>query len=311
MSEGLSSNTQAILLLTAPLIVGRAGAAPDLLSAAEYRLLARHLREIKRQPADLLSPEAVEVLDGCRAIVDPDRLQRLIGRGFLLSQAIERWQTRAIWVRSRADADYPRRLKARLKDDAPALVYGCGDIGLTQAGGFAVIGTAKPDSDAIEDARRVGGLAAEAGTTLICGGAGALDQAALRGAVEVGGRVVSVLADGLERAALNRDHRKWLIGGQLTLISADDPNAPVETGGRQRRDTLVRTLADAVLLLCAEESAAVRHDGHDEMPVFVRSAGMASAPLDALLAKGALRWPDPQDAEAFKTALDAARSGII
>uniref|UniRef100_UPI001952E46F hypothetical protein n=1 Tax=Escherichia coli TaxID=562 RepID=UPI001952E46F len=70
MSEGLSPNTQAILLLTAPLIAGRPGAAPDLLSPAEYRLLARHLRGIGRQPADLLSPEAAEMLDGCPAIVD-------------------------------------------------------------------------------------------------------------------------------------------------------------------------------------------------------------------------------------------------
>ena len=59
--------------------------------------------------------------------LDGYRLQRLVGRGFLLSQAIERWQARAIWVVSRADAEYPRHLKARLREDAPAILYGCGD----------------------------------------------------------------------------------------------------------------------------------------------------------------------------------------
>ena len=52
--------------------------------------------------------------------MEKERLQRLLSRGFLLSQALEQWQSRAIWVISRADAHYPRRLKTRLREDAPA-----------------------------------------------------------------------------------------------------------------------------------------------------------------------------------------------
>ena len=55
MIPALSANTQAILLLTAPLIAGRGAASSDLLSPGEYKRLARHLREIQRQPADLIS----------------------------------------------------------------------------------------------------------------------------------------------------------------------------------------------------------------------------------------------------------------
>ena len=82
---------------------------------------------MQRQPADLLAPDAGELLRECQPVIDEPRLKRLLARGFLLSQAIERWQARAIWVVSRADAEYPRRLKARLKDDAPPVLYGCGD----------------------------------------------------------------------------------------------------------------------------------------------------------------------------------------
>ena len=121
MTPALSPNTQAILLLTAPLIAGRGTSSSDLLSPGEYKRLARHLREIQRQPADLVSPDAAELLRACQPVIDEARLQRLLGRGFLLSQVIERWQARAIWVVSRADAEYPRRLKARLREDAPAV----------------------------------------------------------------------------------------------------------------------------------------------------------------------------------------------
>lgn len=308
MTWALSPNTQAILLLTAPLIAGRGGSASDLLSPAEYNRLARHLRAGNRQPADLLSPDAGRLLDDCRTVIDQARLQRLLARGFLLSQVVERWQARAIWVRSRADADYPPRLKARLKQDAPALIYGCGDIGLTDTGGLAVMGAAKAGQDTIDEAARVGRLAAQAGATLICGGAGAIDQAALRDTVDEGGRAVGLLADSLEKAAMNRDHRNRLIGGQLVLISAHDPNAGSDAGHARQRDSLIHALADAVLVLNGETAGptaetAEQWDALRAIPVFVRSTSPISAGLNALLGNGALPWPEPPNAEALKALL--------
>lgn len=136
MSMSLSPNTQAILLLTAPLIAGRDEPSSDLLTPSEYKRLARFLREKQRQPADLLAPDARELLGECQQLVDSERLKGLLARGFLLSQAIERWQTRAIWVTSRADAEYPRRLKTCLKSDAPPVLYACGDIAILDTGGW-------------------------------------------------------------------------------------------------------------------------------------------------------------------------------
>jgi DNA processing protein len=63
MTPALSPNTQAILLLTAPLIAGRGSSSSELLSPGEYKRLARHLREIQRQPADLVSPDASELCE--------------------------------------------------------------------------------------------------------------------------------------------------------------------------------------------------------------------------------------------------------
>ena len=52
MTDSLSPNTQAILLLTAPLIVGRNTPEADLLTPALYRRLAAALREAGLEPAD-------------------------------------------------------------------------------------------------------------------------------------------------------------------------------------------------------------------------------------------------------------------
>jgi DNA processing protein len=193
----LSPNTQSILLLTAPLIAGRGAPSVNLLAPSEYKRLARHLRQIQRQPADLISSDASDLLRACQNVVDESRLQRLLERGFLLSQVVERWQARAIWVISRADADYPRRLKAKLREDAPAILYGCGEVRLLESGGLAVVGSRHADDPLIEYTMAVGRLAARSGKTIVSGGAKGIDQAAMRGALEDGGRVSGVLADSL------------------------------------------------------------------------------------------------------------------
>jgi hypothetical protein len=50
MTTPLTSNTQAILLLTAPLVAGRGDLSAKLFSLGEYNKLARLLRENKNSP---------------------------------------------------------------------------------------------------------------------------------------------------------------------------------------------------------------------------------------------------------------------
>ncbi|QXL83199.1 DNA-processing protein DprA [Comamonas sp. NLF-1-9] len=313
MTPVLSPNTQAILLLTAPLIAGRGTASSDLLSPGEYKRLARHLREIQRQPADLLSPDAAEILRACQPVIDESRLQKLLGRGFLLSQVIERWQARAIWVVSRADAEYPRRLKARLREDAPAVLYGCGDMALLETGGLAVVGSRHVDDALIDYTMAIGRLAARAGRTLVSGGARGIDQAAMRGALESGGKVCGVLADSLEKTAMNREHRNLLLDGQLVLISPYDPSAGFNVGNAMRRNKLIYALADTSLVVSSDLNKGGTWTGAVEqldklkfVPVFIRSTGESSAGLDGLRQKGALAWPNPQDVDSFEDVFKVA-----
>jgi predicted Rossmann fold nucleotide-binding protein DprA/Smf involved in DNA uptake len=318
MSEALSPNTRAILLLTAPLIAGRGKRSTDPLTASEYRKLARHLRERGSQPAELLTPSAERLLDDCSRVVERARLERLLGRGFLLSQAVEHWRARAIWVVSRADAAYPQRLKARLKDESPPLLYGCGERGLLDQGGLAVVGSRHVQEALIELTEDVGRLTASAGRSLVSGGAKGIDQAAMRGALEAGGRVAGVLADSLERAVMKREHRNLLMDGRLVLISPYDPNAPFNVGHAMQRNKLIYALADAALVVSAEEGKGGTWAGAIEqleklrlVPIYVRSTGDASNGLDALRKRGALPWPSPGDADELNAVLTSQTKASV
>ena len=311
----LSFNTRAILLLTAPLIAGRGnqGSSVKPLGTGEYRRLARRLRELRRQPADLLAPGAHEVIEQCRTGLDPERLGRLLGRGFLLAQLEDHWRTRAIWVLSRADAGYPRRLKQRLGEDAPPVLYGCGNAGILGTGGLAVVGSRNVHEALIEYARNVGRLVAAAERGLVSGGARGVDRAAMRGALDSGGRVVGVLADGLEKAAMLREHRGALMEGRLVLTCPYDPAARFQVGHAMRRNKLIYALSDAALVVNSDYGKGGTWTGAIEqldklklVPVYVRTDGGTGRGLEALRERGAMPWPAPETPEVLERILDAS-----
>ena len=307
MSETLSPNTKAILLLTAPLIVGHGKGyeQANLLTPGEYTKLAVYLRETGREPADLLGSDTDQLFEDCHPIVDQDRLKRLLGRGFLLSQAVERWQARAIWVLSRADDAYPRKLKARLKKDSPSLLYGCGDREILDSGRIG--GCRITQRERLVGRiylRDLGVLAAKARRTVVSGAARGIDQAAMSAALESGGKVTGVLADSLERTVMNREHRNLLLDGRLALISPYDPNAGFNTGHAMRRNKVIYALADAALVVNSDINKGGTWAGAKEqlgklhlVPVYVRSTGEGSKGLDALRNMGAMPWPNPVDTD--------------
>lgn len=308
----LTPNTKAILLLTAPLIVGRGTPTADLLTAGDYKSFAQWLKSIGRQPADLLGPDAAAIIDEGQSVIDAGRLRQLLGRGLQLGQAVDRWKQRAIWVVSRADLDYPRRLKARLREQAPAILYGCGDAGALDDGGLAVVGSRHVDDELVRYAMQVGALAAGAGRPIVSGGARGIDQAAMRGALEAGGRACGMLTDSLERQAMAREHRDMLIDGRLLLVSPYDPNAGFNRGHAMQRNKFVYALSDASLVVSSDVDKGGTWAGAIEqlrklklVRVYVRSTGTAQPGLDALRRNGAISWPNPDTPEQLRELLDA------
>lgn len=316
MTERLSENTQAILLLTAPLILGERHTTADLLKPNEYQKFARHLLDMGRQPADLLSRGADEVIEASRRLVEEGRLRRLLERGFLLSQAVERWQSRAIWVISRADASYPRRLKVKMKARAPAVLYGCGDSALLNTGGLAVVGSRHVSDALVTYAGEVGALAARAEQTVVSGGARGVDRAAMDGALSAGGRVIGVLAEELEREAMNRRNRDPLRSGRLVLVSEYDPCSRFSIGHAMQRNKLIYAFADNALIVNSDlekggtwAGAVEQLDKLHFAPVFVRSTGEPNRALDALRDRGAIPWPNPSTPECLHERLYEAVAG--
>ncbi|MEK7353632.1 MAG: DNA-processing protein DprA [Chloroflexota bacterium] len=202
-------------------------------------------------------------------------------------------------------------MKERLREIAPAVLYGCGDATILDTGGLAVIGSRQVDNELVEYTENIGRLAAESHRTVVSGGARGIDQAAMYGALQAGGRSVGVLADSLERLALAREVREYLMNEQLVLISPYDPAAGFNVGHAMERNKMIYALADAALVVSSDYEKGGTWAGAVEqlkklhfVPMYVRSNGNTEKGLKALLEKGALSWPNPLTPEAFEEVLN-------
>ena len=123
----------------------------------------------------------------------------------------------------------------------------------------------------------------------------------MNGALEAGGYVTGVLPGGLERAAVNREHRTLLLDERLVLLSLCDPHAGFTVGNAMARNKLVYGLADAALVVDAAAGTGGTWAGAEEElkkgsdRVFVRSTLKSSAGLAALQERGATAWPNPEE----------------
>jgi DNA processing protein len=309
----ISENTRALLLLTAPLIVGAAdGGSTPVLSLSEFNKLARRLKEIGAEPVELLGPTKAGLLQNLSSLLATERVESLLDRGFQMSQALEKWNARGIWITSRTDPDYPEQLKSKLKEHAPTLIYGCGDKSLLQNGGLAVVGSRDADEQSLDFTQSVGQLAAAAGVTIISGGAKGVDRAAMQGSLEAGGAAVGVLSEQLLRMAVAPDCREPIREGRLTLVSLVDPAARFNVGTAMQRNKIIYGLADAALIVSSDVNKGGTWAGAIEQlqrfkscAIYVRTNSGAPDGNRELQSRGALPWPQPETTDELKQALNA------
>ena len=302
--EDLSADTEVVLLLCGRFGGEKQEAYPPL-APREYGELAKWLKALALRPSDLLTDAGRVALASVQeARLERKRVEFLLGRGTAMALALERWARGGLWVISRADVgSFPQRLKDRLKNAAPPLLYGAGDKALLEKGGLAIIGSRDASESALSFTRGIAAQCANEGLAVVSGGARGVDAAAMQGATEAGGYCIGVLASDLLKTSVNRQNRIGLQEGRLVLVSPFYPEAGFNAGNAMGRNRYIYTLADHALVI----NSALRSGGtwqgaienlkHGWVPLYVRTPGEGDGNA-ALVAEGALPFaltPDSPD----------------
>ncbi|RMH96278.1 MAG: DNA-processing protein DprA, partial [Calditrichaeota bacterium] len=206
----ISPTAQAILLLTTHLTSNGNGSVRPL-TPAEWGRFAEWLQKQSLTPEMLLQGSPRTILKDWRDTrITVERIEALLDRGSTLAFALEKWFRSGLWVITRADPDYPPRLKQRLGKQAPAVLFGSGNRHLLQQGGVAVVGSRNVKEADLQYSRELGARVARCGYSVISGGARGVDEAAMLGALEVEGTAVGVLSNSLLRACSSQKYRDFL-----------------------------------------------------------------------------------------------------
>ncbi|WP_027329014.1 DNA-processing protein DprA [Marinimicrobium agarilyticum] len=291
ISAALSVNAQATLLLTSYFNkAGSEDARP--LSTGEWGRFAVWLKENSIAPADLLASEPGSMLSSWHdSRISTDRILQLLKRGHSLALAVEKWQRAGLWVITRSDPEYPKRLKYRLKTASPPVLFGCGEKSLLNAGGLAVVGSRKANELDLAFTEQVGAKAASEGVAIVSGGARGVDETAMQGAINSGGAVIGVMADSLLRAATSSKWRKGLMDGHVVLVSPFYPEAGFNAGNAMARNKYIYCLADSALVIHSGKKGGTLNGAEENLkkswvPLWVKPTDDRDAANHDLVAKG-------------------------
>ena len=275
MNISLAPNSRVILALTAPFPGEDAAQVRRLLSAEEYGALAGELRGRGFRPSDLSGEHADEVMGSCSDLIDPERLRALMRRASRAEAAAAAWESEGVWFLTRADRRYPKNLKARLREDAPPVLWGLGSLEIAGSGGLAIAG--KPESDPLaeEQGLRHGELAAYAGISVIATGRAGAEAAALRGALKKKGVVCQAPGKPLEAFLGNAAWQRLIDAGRLALVSPYAPDAPASAISEKTMEELAMALGDCALLVNADSEGDAAWQAAEELLGKYESARIA------------------------------------
>ncbi len=245
----ITPDTQAILLLTAHFSKPKTDAVKPL-APKEWGRFAAWLKENRLTPEIIMMGQPNDLLSEWEdKTVTSQRIEALMTRGSALALAMEKWLRAGLWVMTRSDPEYPRRLKQRLGTDSPAVLFGCGNRKLLNSGGLAVVGSRNTTQSDLGFSHDLGKMAASKGYSIVSGGARGVDEAAMLGALAADGTVIGVLADKLLQHCSSAKYRKYLMKNDLVLISPFYPEAGFNVGNAMQRNKYIYCLADAGLVV--------------------------------------------------------------
>lgn len=290
----LSPTAQATLLLTSYFSKASSESAKPLTNA-EWGRFALWLKEKSTTPADLLVADPKALLQGWHdARISAERIIELLNRGHSLALAMEKWQRAGLWVVTRSDPEYPRRLKQRLKTDSPPVLFGCGNKALLNAGGLAIIGSRNASEADLAFTDHVGAKAAKEGIAIVSGGARGVDVTAMLGAMKQGGVVIGVMADSLLKAATSSKWRKGLMDDHAVLVSPFYPEAGFSAGNAMARNKYIYCLADSSMVIHSGKKGGTLNGAEENLkkawvPLWVKPTTDKGAANADLVTKGG-RW---------------------
>lgn len=246
----MNVNSQAIIIFCSHLCVTE-GIEP--LSISEWSKAAEILMNHKLEPKDILNFTEYEIdslFAGTK--ITSERLMRLMDRSAGLFAEISRYKSEGINIYTRADKEYPVKLKKTLKQKCPPLFYCAGDISIAGLNVVGYAGSRDIDSDDEEFTRKTVIKTCTFNNRnlgVVSGGARGVDAIAAQTAFDEGMPLIEYTAGGLTDMLKKKDIRDNVIRGNRLILSEVIPETGFTVGNAMSRNKYIYAHSEATVII--------------------------------------------------------------
>lgn len=209
-----------------------------VLTTAQLRILSQRMQDFQMDDPDRdLTPEDLVKLGYGTDMAQ--RIVALLDEEDLLLHYLRRAQKAGCVPVPRISPLYPKVLRDRLGDEAPGCLWAKGELGILNDPPISLVGSRDLNPKNAEFAREAGRQAALQGYTLVSGNARGADKTAQEACLASGGKVISIVADALEKHPLREN---------LLYLSEEDFDGEFSAQRALSRNRCIHALGEKTLV---------------------------------------------------------------
>lgn len=252
------------------------------LTVAQFRTLASRVNHMGR-PVDSRELTEADLYALGYDRQTATRIVVLLSEDELLDRYLYRAAKQNCVPISRISQQYPLAVRKRLGLDAPGCLWAKGDLELLNTQTVSLVGSRDLRASNRNFAKTAGREVARQGFTLVSGNARGADRTAQDACLAAGGKVISIVADSLEKYPLTKN---------VLYLSEDGFDVPFSAARALSRNRTIHSLGYIALIAQSDLGMGGTWDGtvknlqHNWSPVFCYGDGSdAAAELSQLGAK--------------------------
>lgn len=299
----MNANSQAIIIFCSALCTSD-NVGP--LSSAKWDELAQKLMKHKLEPIDILNFSVHDFMSELELDEDYScKLMRLIDRSDLLFSEIWRYECEGIRICTRADKEYPLRLKYKLGRKCPPLFYYAGDIRILMHKFIGYAGSRNINYDDKKFTRDTVKKTCAHNFCVVSGGARGTDSIAAQTALAEGVPVIEYIAGNLSALLRKKEIRETVIQRRRLILSETVSEPEFMAWNALERNKYIYAQSEAAVIIKSDLqggtwSGANENLNHKWCPLFCRDINYSGN--KALINKGATPINENWDADILHTA---------
>jgi len=306
--SNLNKDSIVILLLCSDLALDRSNklSSKPFTTLQWQKLSERIINSDIESPAELLDISKEDLVNTLHLENDDvERIYSLMSRKVNMAIEIENLSSKGINITTRAEKDYPAKLKKVLKKKCPPVLYFAGDISLCNLLAMAVVGSRNVDEEGADFTKRLSEKCVDSSLIIVSGGAKGVDSIAETTAMNSGGKAISIVSDSLEKKVKLKNNRKAIIDGKLLMMSAVNPKATFKGFNAMDRNKYVYAMSDFATVISSDYNKGGTWNGAVEnlknmwVPLLVRSGADIPFGNEELINKGSVKITNKQLSATF------------